>query len=150
MGVTGSVTTRCIILHGSGARGLRGASEHHGTWRASDGGMSTASALARDLASAREALAYAETPAERRECLAAVRGAERALAAAYLNPNDVDWSKKTNPRSTRGDGKIDCWTVDIPAESTRWVGYDTTGNGLDPTQASDLGSRVLLYYDTSA
>ncbi|MDQ7779277.1 MAG: carboxypeptidase regulatory-like domain-containing protein, partial [Planctomycetota bacterium] len=64
---------------------------------------------------------------------------ERALAAAYMNPNEVDWSRKANPEDTDGDGKIDRWTVDVPAESTRWIGNDTNGDGeIDSVQA-DIG-----------
>lgn len=65
--------------------------------------------------------------------------AERALAAAYLNPDDVDWSRKTNPEDTDGDGKIDRWTVDIPWESTRWYAMDTDGDGEIDLVQGDVG-----------
>lgn len=63
----------------------------------------------------------------------------KALAAAYLNPASVDWSRKANPQDTDGDGKIDRWTVDVPAESTRWRGLDTDGDGQIDTAQADVG-----------
>lgn len=71
---------------------------------------------------------------------------ERSLAGAFMNPNAVDWSRKTNPQDTDGDGKIDTWTVDIPEESTRWVGRDTDGDGeIDFVQAY-IGTDGRAYF----
>lgn len=64
---------------------------------------------------------------------------ERSLAAAYLNPASVDWSRKTDPQDSDGDGKIDRWFVDVPAESTRWIGLDTSGDGEIDTAQADIG-----------
>jgi len=64
---------------------------------------------------------------------------ERALAAAYLNPASVDWSRKTQPADTDGDGRIDQWFVDIPEESTRWIAQDTNGDGEIDFVQGDIG-----------
>ena len=64
---------------------------------------------------------------------------ERALAAAYLNPASVDWSKKSQPTDSNGDGKIDQWYVDMPEESTRWIGRDTNGDGTIDFVEGDVG-----------
>ncbi|MBI5368014.1 MAG: carboxypeptidase regulatory-like domain-containing protein [Planctomycetes bacterium] len=64
---------------------------------------------------------------------------ERALAAAYMSPASVDWSQKTNPQDADGDGKIDRWFVDIPYESTRWIGNDTDGDGEIDSAQADIG-----------
>jgi len=62
-----------------------------------------------------------------------------ALAAAYLNPGSVDWSAKKFPQDSDNDGRPDRWTVDIPAESTRWIGLDTNGDGEIDVAHADVG-----------
>ena len=71
---------------------------------------------------------------------------EAALAASYMNPDSVDWSRKTNPQDTDGDGRIDRWSVDIPAESTRWIGNDTDGDGVVDFVQADIGMEGRVEY----
>ncbi len=69
----------------------------------------------------------------------AARMNEAGLAAAYMNPGSVDWSRREDPRDTDGDGRPDRWTVDIPEESTRWTGSDTDGDGEVDLAQADIG-----------
>lgn len=69
----------------------------------------------------------------------AARMNEAGLAAAYMNPGSVDWSRREDPRDTDGNGRPDRWTVDIPEESTRWTGSDTDGDGEVDLAQADIG-----------
>jgi hypothetical protein len=71
---------------------------------------------------------------------------ERALAGAYMNPAAVDWSQRTQPQDSNGDGKIDRWVVDIPYESTRWIGFDTDGDGEVDLAQADIGPDGRVDY----
>lgn len=71
------------------------------------------------------------------ESAAALAGT--SLAAAFMNPASVDWSRRAHPQDTDGDGRPDRWTVDIPAESTRWTGSDSNGDGEVDIAQADVG-----------
>ena len=64
----------------------------------------------------------------------------RMLTGAYLNPDHVDWTKRTQPKDVDGDGKFDSWEVFDEAEQTLWIGEDTDANGTIDFVHADIGS----------
>ena len=63
----------------------------------------------------------------------------RALAGAFLNPGYVDWSQRTAPQDTDGDGKPDRWSIDDRLEGILWVGDDSDGDGSVDFVHADIG-----------
>ncbi|MBI4862854.1 MAG: hypothetical protein HY815_21715, partial [Candidatus Riflebacteria bacterium] len=54
----------------------------------------------------------------------------RAMVGATLDPRQVDWSRRTRPEDTDGDGKPDRWRIWDEAGGILWVGDDTDGDGM--------------------
>jgi CARDB len=63
----------------------------------------------------------------------------RALVGALLRADAVDWSRRTDPRDTDGDGRVDTWTVDETIDRTLWTGQDTDGDGEIDFATADIG-----------
>jgi len=74
--------------------------------------------------------------------------AARSMAGAYLNPDSVDWSQRTDPEDTDEDGRVDRWSIDDELEGILWVGDDTDGDGEVDFVHADIGSDGQ--YDYSA
>jgi len=56
----------------------------------------------------------------------------------------VDWSRRSAPEDTDGDGRIDRWS--LQEGETRWVGDDTTGDGSVDFAHADVGGDGVFEY----
>jgi Pre-toxin TG/Bacterial Ig domain len=70
----------------------------------------------------------------------------RSIAGAWLDAGDVDWSTKTNPQDSNGDGKVDRWEVDDQVGGILWVGEDTDADGKIDFVHADIGSDGQVEY----
>ncbi|MCC7494765.1 MAG: hypothetical protein IT204_20580 [Fimbriimonadaceae bacterium] len=64
---------------------------------------------------------------------------DAALAAAHLNPAAVNWRAPRQSTDRDGDGQLDRFVVDDPAENVRWTGDDTNGDGAVDFAHADVG-----------
>ncbi len=63
----------------------------------------------------------------------------RTVAAAWLDPSLVDWSRKQFPQDTDRDGRPDRWQVEDSLNQVLWAGDDTDGDGKVDFVRADLG-----------
>ena len=64
--------------------------------------------------------------------------------AGDIDAAAVDWSQRTAPEDTDGDGRIDRWSLQVG--ETRWVGDDTTHDGSVDFAHADVGGDGVFEY----
>lgn len=64
----------------------------------------------------------------------------RTMVGAFLNPAYVDWSRRTDPQDTDGDGRPDRWSWFDRDNAITWTGDSGDGSGDIDFVHADVGS----------